>query len=770
MAGLSGEYLDLMVHIETSDWHGKRFSTPLVVLNMIATSCQSFPHSDSTPRVIQAGATLILATVLWNSIVRGEDPRHAAEELFEKQIRPLILNKCVDCHGPDDPNGGLSLTSREAMLRGGEHGSALVLEKPDESLLLQAVRQTGDLKMPPDDKLSAQEIDLLAAWVRSGAAWPESVGPLVSPKDSAAEEHWAFQPVRDPEIPKVESSPKNPIDAFIQAKLASHGLQPSPEADRRTLIRRVFYTLTGLPPSPEEVEAFVNDADPHAYEKLVDRLLESPQYGEQWARHWLDIARYSDTKGYVYAREERFWVHAWAYRDWIVKAFNRDLPYDQFLRLQIAADQVESATIDDLAAMGFLTLGRRFLGVPADIIDDRIDVVCRGTMALTVSCARCHDHKYDPIPTADYYSLYGVFNSSAERVVRLPSAPGDEAFEAELKKRQDTLAAKIAEKRKSSSDRARGRIRDYLQTQTELDKYPAQGFDQVFELEDLLPAFVRRWELFLRETKRNRHPVFVAWHAYQNLDAETFATEAVEVTASLQQMSENELHPLVKAEFATVPQSFEDVIDRYAALFQRAIEAWDQAQAPPRDEGEQPPERLADDSLEQIRQLLYGPESPTVVPDLPVVHIETFFASSTTTELWKLQGEVDRWMINASHPVPCAMTLVDKPEPVSAYIFKRGNAVKHGARVDRHFLSLFSDGNPEPFANGSGRRELAEAIVEPSNPLTARVAVNRAWAHHFGEGLVDTPSDFGLRSHSPSHPELLDWLTTRFIEDGWSLK
>ena len=203
----------------------------------------------------------------------------------------------------------------------------------------------------------------------------------------------------------------------MQAGLEAKGLAPSPPADRRTLIRRVTYDLTGLPPTPEEVEAFVADTDPDAYAKLVDRLLASPHYGEQWGRHWLDVARYSDTKGYVYAREERFFVHAWAYRDWVVQAFNDDLPYDRFLLAQIAADQAAPDDRSALAAMGFLTLGRRFLGVTHDIIDDRIDVVTRGTMGLTVACARCHDHKYDPIPTADYYSLYGVFQNCTERLV-----------------------------------------------------------------------------------------------------------------------------------------------------------------------------------------------------------------------------------------------------------------------------------------------------------------------------------------------------------------
>src|SRR5690606_28723342 len=264
----------------------------------------------------------------------------------------------------------------------------------------------------PDDPLSRPQVEALQRWIEQGAVWPTSSASIRDARAVAAQEHWAFQPVVRPGVPETSSEwVRTPVDAFVLAHLEAAGLKPAPEADRRTLIRRASYTLTGLPPSPEEVDAFVNDPAPGAYEALIERLLESPAYGEHWARHWLDVARYSDTKGYVYAREERFWVHAWVYRDWVVRALNENMPYDRFVRLQIAADQVADARRDDLAAMGLLTLGRRFLGVERDIIDDRIDVVCRGTMGLTVGCARCHDHKYDPIPTADYYSLYGVFDS-----------------------------------------------------------------------------------------------------------------------------------------------------------------------------------------------------------------------------------------------------------------------------------------------------------------------------------------------------------------------
>ncbi len=344
-------------------------------------------------------------------------------DFFEQQIRPLLIDKCVGCHGDENQEGGLRLDSQEALNRGGEHGPVIVAGKPAASRLIAAVRRVGDLAMPPDEQLNEIQIAALNRWVKLGAFWPDQVTIV-----SDAAPHWAFQPVSRPDVPAVARGDwvRTPMDAFVLEKLTSVGLVPAPQADRRTLIRRATFDLLGLPPTAAEVDAFVNDQRADAWEQLIDRLLRSPHYGEKGARQWLDIARYSDSKGYVYAREERHWVHAWAFRDWVVTALNDDLPYDRFLLLQIAADQAD-AKRKDLAAMGFLTIGRRFLGVTHDIIDDRIDVVTRGTMGLTVACARCHDHKYDPIPTEDYYSLYGVFRNCVEQLVPLAEIADQES-------------------------------------------------------------------------------------------------------------------------------------------------------------------------------------------------------------------------------------------------------------------------------------------------------------------------------------------------------
>ncbi|MEO1979928.1 MAG: DUF1549 domain-containing protein, partial [Fuerstiella sp.] len=348
-------------------------------------------------------------------------------DLFERMIRPILVEQCSACHGDKKQNGELRVDSLKSLLQGGDSGPAIVPGQSRQSLLMKAVVRSEDLAMPPDKPLTKQQVDALRQWIDAGAPWPKNAGQLKSMTDRSGKDHWAFQPVRKPNVPRHEGDWGNtPVDAFILQALKTNGLSPAPTADRRTLLRRASYAIIGLPPSPEAVADFADDPRPDAWQQAADSLLSSQHYGEHQARHWLDVARYADTKGYVYAREERFWVHAWTYRDWVINALNADMPYDRFLLLQLAADQVEDRAEGDLAAMGFLTLGRRFLGLKHDIIDDRIDVVCRGTMGLTVSCARCHDHKYDPIPTADYYSLYGVFDSCAEELVPLNHDPVDD--------------------------------------------------------------------------------------------------------------------------------------------------------------------------------------------------------------------------------------------------------------------------------------------------------------------------------------------------------
>ena len=695
-------------------------------------------------------------------------------QFFETNVRPVLVEHCQRCHGPKKQEAGLRLDSRQAVLTGGDNGPAIALGKPDESLLIGAVRHTGDVQMPPDGKLDHKMIEALVHWVRRGAPWPASSEATDDKLADVQRRHWAFQPIRNPTPPVVHDAAweRTPIDRFVLAKLETAGLAPLSPADRQTLIRRVTFDLTGLPPTPQQVDAFVNDPAPDAYAKLIDRLLEPPQYGEQWARHWLDIARYADTKGYVYVREERFWVHVPAYRDWVVQAFNRDLPYDQFLLLQIAADQVAPQDRGAGAAMGFLTLGRRFLGVTRDIIDDRIDVVTRGTMGLTVACARCHDHKHDPIPTADYYSLYGVFLNSTEKLSPIAEpAVRDEAyaaFELELQRRQQKLRETMLTKRNEAAERVRQRVTDYLVAQTELSKYPEEGFEQILAATDLVPTFVRRWEAWLARDARSDDPVFLPWRQFATFKADEFAAKSAECVQQL--TAAGRVNPRVLSALTPPPASMRDVALRYGELLLETDRQWKAACEAARSAGAPEPTQLDAPESETLRQCLYGVGSPCLVPDEAIVSTEFYFDTATVIELWKLQGEVDRWLIQSPLAPAHAVSLVDRELIRPARIFRRGNPANRGPEVTRHFVSVVAGLNPTPFTQGSGRLELARAIVDPTNPLTARVWVNRVWQHHFGAGLVRTASDFGVRADAPSHPELLDWLATRFVADGWSTK
>ena len=584
-----------------------------------------------------------------------------------------------------------------------------------------------------------------------------------------ARNHWAFQPPRASKPPEVQDTawPKTDIDRFIIAKLGAAGLKPAPPADARTLIRRMSFDLLGLPPTEHEVEQFVavqKSKRPAAINQLINQMLANPRYGERWGRHWLDIARYSDTKGYVYAREERRFVHAPAYRDWVIRAFNEDLPYDRFLLLQLAADQLVPEGSPDLVAMGFITGGRRFIGVTHDIIDDRIDVVTRGAMALTVACARCHDHKYDPIPTRDYYSLYGVFHGSDDRLK--PLAASDDKV---LADRRAKYSAKLAQRRDEANERLRVRAGDYLAAQLELKNYPEEGFDQILSADDLIPFSVRRWRDFLHQVPAATQPIFAPWQALVQLkdvpEAE-FAKAAQSALAPV--LARKDLNRLIVAEFSQSVTNLRDAASRYGKLFKGADDEWKAELAGVKRAKSPEPLRLSDNASEELRRFLYDPRSPTVVPDTGMANTEFFFTTTVCEELWKLESDVERRLIELG--TPTALVLTEREPERNPRVFKRGSPSRLGDEVPRQFLEVFAGPKRTPFRNGSGRLELARAIASPENPLTARVMVNRIWQHHFGVGLLKTPSDFGLRAEAPSHPELLDWLARRFIDENWSVK
>jgi hypothetical protein len=561
-----------------------------------------------------------------DGVIRAAEPRldPAIVDFFEAKIRPVLAANCWECHGSAKQKSGLRLDSREAILMGGETGPAVVLGKPEASLMVEAISYDGSIQMPPRKRLSKSEIAALSEWIRQGAPWPErrpdlpvrksdpslTSRSLITAKDR---DFWSFRPVQDPSLPPVRDLawPKSGIDRFVLARLEASGLAPAPPADRLALLRRATFDLIGLPPTPKEVESFLHDDAPDALEKVVDRLLASPHYGERWGRHWLDVARYGEDQAHSF--QPRLYPEGYRYRDWLIQALNRDMPYDRFLLAQIAGDLLDAPDRhENLAALGLFALGPVYYGdsKQLDQYADRIDTLTRGVLGLTVACARCHDHKYDPIPTTDYYALAGVFASS--EYFEAPRAPKEQV---------------------EAYDKAQAAIRKKTQ-----------------EINGFLKSEADRLKL---KVPRNQ------------------------VEKSLPAESRQKLASLRK-------------------------------------------------ELEQLKKALPA--------KYPVIH-----------------------------------TLVEGKAPHNMKVLIRGNPETPGEEVPRRFLAVLG-GEEQPFSRGSGRMELARAITGPANPLTPRVLVNRVWQHHFGRGLVATASNFGALGERPTHPELMDWLASRFMRSGWSIK
>lgn len=696
-------------------------------------------------------------------------------EFFESSVRPLLLEACGSCHGATKQWAGLRLDVRAHILAGGDSGPAIVPGDLENSLLISAVRRTGDYKMPPEKPLSAEQVAILERWVKIGAPWS---APSTNDKTTSdpLKTHWAFQPISDPAPPATRNPGwcQTPVDSFILAKLTTAGLGPSSQADRASLIRRVTYDLIGLPPTFGEVEAFVNDPDPKAYQKLVEQLLESPQYGEHWGRKWLDLARYSDTRGYFYGWEMSRYAHAPGYRDWVIKAFNADMPYDRFLLLQIAADQVASDDPTAQLAMGFLTIGRRFLGNDHDIIDDRIDVVGRTTMGLTFGCARCHDHKYDPIPTADYYSLYGVFHNSVEHLTvgSSRSSQMGEAFEKDVRAKQEQLNQAVQQKRAAIEKRSRALVAGYLAAQLSLEQYPNIPFSQILGPTDLFPVYVERWEEYLRRVQTTKNPIFVPWHRFAALSKDNFESSAESVLHELRLLGPQEVSPLVMESFSTPPKSMMDVAERYGAFLTTINQEWQTLVAANEASKSPAPHELPEPERETIRQVLYGTGSPFTIPDVYLTAIGPYFTTGELIEIWKSQNELESTLLNSNGAAAFTLRMIDRqPEFFEEpRIFRRGNPLNKGSDVPRQPPQIIAGSDRQQFQQGSGRLELAQQIASPHNPLTARVWVNRIWQNHFDTGLVPTPSDLGTRAPRPEHLELLDWLARQLMQSGWSTK
>lgn len=701
-----------------------------------------------------------------------------AADFFETRIRPILIDRCVSCHGSEKQWADLRLDHAAGAKRGGENGPVLVPGKPSESeLFLRVMATERGARMPPEDSgpgLTGQQIAWLREWIEQGAVWPDTGRTGLLSMEDRLRNHWAFQPLLNIEPPWTErldpqaTRIEHPIDAFIEAKRREEGLPHSPRADARTLLRRAYYDVTGLPPSFESVEAFAQDPSEEQWQQEIDRLLASPSFGEHWARLWLDIARYSDTKGYVYAREERFYHHAPLYRDWVIKAWNEGLRFDRFIELQLAADRSPHTGKSDWVALGFLTLGRRFLGVEADIVDDRIDVVSRGLMGLTIGCARCHDHKYDPISTKEYYSLYGVFQNSHEQLVALMS---------DTEPKED-VPSKLTEKRKefetylrSQKDEAEGRIREriseYLMAQKSLGDYPDVSFSQLNSKEDLLPAVVHRWEAYLHRANRTQDPLFLPWIELSTVEDKDFFAIASNRIENWKQDA-GRVHPFVLSSLEKIPQSLRELAERYEEMFKRA---WYELRFSSNDkEASNEPlirETFGEEAWQPFVRFLTAGDSPGVIPTDHMANMEWLWDNGTVVELWKRQSEVERILLTDPYASPHTVVLRENDSVFEPRIFRRGNPANKGADVPLGIPKVLGAASEHSIPTGSGRLELARAVVDPRNPLTARVWVNRVWKQYFGAGLVTTPSDFGIRATPPSHPELLDYLAREFMAHGW---
>jgi hypothetical protein len=592
-----------------------------------------------------------------------------------------------------------------------------------------------------------------------------------------AKRHWAYRPLTNPTPPRVaqSSSVQSPIDAFLLSELEEKHLTFAAPADRRTLLRRTYYDLVGLPPTIEEVQEFEQDTSREAFAKVVDRLLASQHYGERWGRHWLDVARYADTKDLVLAYgKDALRPFAYTYRDYVIRAFNEDLPFDQFVQDQLAADLLGPQQPRwRLAALGFLTVGRLFDNNPHDQIDDQIDTTTRGFMALTVACARCHDHKYDAITQADYYGLYGIF-ASTERPYDLPlledpqHVPGGLEFEQQLAKARQELDQHIDAEFAKLTENFRQRVGDYLvrAATTEPDITETTQFALSLTPEDFRPTLVQRTRRYLQNRAVPGDKLFSPWAELMALPDGDFGGKAekivLQAATKSSEPASNNINPLIIGALQSAILTNKAAVAR--AYGQLLRDVYEDSKKPV---AGNPNGGLSQDQLDLL-EVVTGADGPIWFPrrDTP-----EHMSRPDKDRYNGLVSNLDKLAANATNPPPArAMVVADLPEPYSPHIFKRGNPSRPGDPVPRAFIRLLSGGSAEAFRRGSGRLELAQAITASTNPLTARVFVNRVWMHHFGEPLVASPADFGARSEPPSNPELLDWLASEFIRSDWSIK
>jgi mono/diheme cytochrome c family protein len=738
------------------------------------------------------------------SLALAQAPTRPADspEFFETKVRPVLAANCFSCH-TSNKMGGLRVDSSEALLTGGKTGPAIVPGDPDKSLLLQLVKHADAKKrMPMGSKLKDDEIAALDAWIRAGAKWPKTAATQTAQKSGddyvihpEQRKFWSFQPLKNPEPPAVKNVKwaNTAIDKFILARLEKEGIAPVKPASRRDLIRRATLGLTGLPPTIEEIEAFEKDTSKDAWAKVVDRLLASPHYGERLGRFWLDVARYGEDdyrsldpmrRGY------NPYPNAYLYRDWVVKAFNDDLPFDQFVKAQVAGDQMdEKIRYQTIAATGFLGLGPWYYDngavevTRADERHDRVDAITRGFLGLTVACARCHDHKYDPIPTKDYYSLAGVFyNTQYEEYPLAPKSVVDkfakieEAIDTKQKLLMETqmnLTAQLA--RTLAFETA-----NYLEGVFEVTGKPKKEIADVVEARKLDYELLARWIRYMGRTT-DKYKNKDAWQAMIKKGgspeeakklAEKLQSEVVAVMLARAEIDEENKVIADKAIEGTKRKKRTNKPSNFVTNDDFCPGCALQLKSLPEDQNffftEVFQRELNDSDDPNAMMAMGGRFGKPGVLMFRGWGLEKRLGAEALAQINSIKTDIEAERKKIEPFYPFAHGVKDLPNIKDLPLSIRGNPENLGPEVPRHFLSVLSEENPKPFSKGSGRLELAEAIVK--QPIAMRVFVNRIWRSHFGTGIVDTPSNFGTTGERPTNPELLEYLATYFVNNGLSVK
>jgi mono/diheme cytochrome c family protein len=736
--------------------------------------------SDYNIRMISRPLSLLSTAFLFVSIAHGADVRQLRQG-FEREVVPVIKRHCAKCHGADKDESGLQLTSLDHVLAGGVSGAIVQPGKPDESLIVHLIRPGSDPHMPPDGQLSESEINTIESWVRS---LPQNLSVGSKQVATTGEDHWAFQKLRRPTVSDVREVGRisTPVDAFILARLEANGLTMAPSATAGEFIRRASFDLIGLPPNREDVTAFERDVDrspDRAVSRLVDRLLASPHYGERWGRHWLDLARYADSNGFEFDFER---PHAWHYRDWVINSLNADKPYDEFLAEQIAGDEIAPESFAAHVATGFCrngpTVGNQRLEKHRwDELDDAISTTSEVFLGLTLGCARCHDHKYDPTSQRDYYSMLAIFNSAGKRAHFIGTP-----------------------EQRQTRDRLKAEIREGRERLKALSNQPSAG-DWTIEDGELLQrrpaADVRlilgdsNWKDYTVEVEVQKTGGTMEPLQYQAGVSLMFRATSLQHFYWLRLgVSDNREYSLDIADGGHAP-----IARRIAGTLQRgrwyrlrvtvegqSIRAWVDERLvyemhhPRHDRGGIGLGNWS--ATTKWRNLTVRDTQGTVLldgfPDLMKTKSPEFAAGPETVDGLNLEIRHLEAELSA---LPVAMSISDESStPRETRLFLRGDHRTPGAVVQPDVPAALA-GSPLEIpdapndAKSTGRRRaLARWLTSPDNPLTARVMVNRIWQYHFGRGLVDTPSNFGLNGSRPTHPDLLDWLAVEFIESGWSIK